>query len=228
MHRIDENGNQAGFFRRQNSNLNQLATVMGADWPNAVQEEIIAVLTAAGIDPIKGNNTQLLAAIQTIMAGGMMLEGKFMHTTHYDATRWVEPHGQTLNRADWPEAWAAIQASGMLAEAADRAVNRGKFGTGDGVSTFDMPDLRDQFLRIYKDARVGAVGPSLGGFKANQNKSHTHTIGEGQIQGLQPNGHLTSGDDYTNTAAWEQTTSESGGDEAVPDHTAVIYVIRMK
>lgn len=222
MHRIDENGNQAGFFRRQNSNLNQLATVMGADWPNAVQEEIIAVLTAAGIDPIKGNNTQLLAAIQTIMAGGMMLEGKFMHTTHYDATRWVEPHGQTLNRADWPEAWAAIQASGMLAEAADRAVNRGKFGSGDGSTTFEMPDLRDQFLRIYKDAKVGAIGPSLGGFKANQNKSHTHDYTGGMaVTNTSTAG--TGGDNPTT----KQTTS-SGGDEAVPDHTAVIYVIRMK
>ena len=66
--------------------------------------------------------------------------------------------GQLVKRADYPELWAAIQ-SGMFASCTEddwqkgkvgtvngvvmnsTYINRGKYSTGDGVSTFRMPDL---------------------------------------------------------------------------------------
>lgn len=43
------------------------ATEISGDWMNAVQEEIIAVLTEAGVTPVKANNGQLVAAIIAII-----------------------------------------------------------------------------------------------------------------------------------------------------------------
>ncbi len=42
------------------------ATVVTADWLNAVQEELISVLTDGGIAPVKGAQDQLLKAIKAI------------------------------------------------------------------------------------------------------------------------------------------------------------------
>ena len=69
MHRIDEYGHQDNRWVVGNSTTGVPATVMGAAWPNAVQEELCGLVEAAGITLEKGNHTQLLAAIQTLIGG---------------------------------------------------------------------------------------------------------------------------------------------------------------
>lgn len=64
MHRIDSVGATVdNKFTIGNPSLGVPATVLDADWPNAVQEEICAVIEGAGITLVKGTNTQLNAAI---------------------------------------------------------------------------------------------------------------------------------------------------------------------
>lgn len=71
MHRIDgEGATNDNKFTEGNPSTGALATTVTADWCNAVQEEIIAVLTEAGIAPVKANNGQLVAAILSLIAGG--------------------------------------------------------------------------------------------------------------------------------------------------------------
>lgn len=227
MHRIDTDGHLNNRFTDENIQTGQEATVIGADWPNAIQDEICAVIEAAGISLSKGDNNQLLEAIQALMAGGNLLDGKFIHTQIYDETKWLPPHGQTLNRNDFTAAWALIQTSGMLAaDVTDKTNNPGKFGRGNGTTTFEMPDLRDQFLRVYKGTKAGALGPDLGGFKANDFKAHTHSVATetGGASDMQSYTASANSDENPNGAQ----TGASGGAETVPDHTSIIYVIRMK
>ena len=54
----------AGFFTNGNPALGIPATVVDQDWLNRIQEEILSVLTAAGVTPVKSNYSQLLAAIK--------------------------------------------------------------------------------------------------------------------------------------------------------------------
>lgn len=56
--------NPDGFFFGGNPSLGELATVVNADWLNSIQEEICAVVDAAGITLDKTVRTQLLQAIQ--------------------------------------------------------------------------------------------------------------------------------------------------------------------
>lgn len=77
MHRIDGQGAAVampafgvvgpvvGFFTEGNPNTSTPATVVTGDWLNALQEEIINVITGAGLTPTKGTNTQLATAIST-------------------------------------------------------------------------------------------------------------------------------------------------------------------
>lgn len=71
MHRIDGQGaTEDGKFTEGNASTGLPATTVTADWCNALQEEVINVLTAAGINPAKANNGQLLAAILSLISGG--------------------------------------------------------------------------------------------------------------------------------------------------------------
>lgn len=64
MHRIDSAGATVGsMWTEGNPSTGVPATEISADWMNAVQEEIVSVLSAASISPVKVNNGQLLAAI---------------------------------------------------------------------------------------------------------------------------------------------------------------------
>jgi len=75
MHRIDSFGTAAslpatetpvtspGYFIKGNPSTSTPATIVSQDWLNAVQEEIVGVVVAAGLTPSKANNAQLLAAI---------------------------------------------------------------------------------------------------------------------------------------------------------------------
>lgn len=86
MQRVDSFGNAAaqpadealvnapGYFTIGNPSLSVPATVVPAWWLNAVQEELIAVIVAGGVTPLKGTNNQLLAAL-----GGLV--GQIQETT---------------------------------------------------------------------------------------------------------------------------------------------------
>lgn len=95
-----------------------------------------------------------------------------------------------------------------------------------------MKDLRALFRRIDNDGKAGALGPALGGFKASQNKAHTHdlsthdsTANDGDTAPEAPNKEFVR---PALATAYPIATSSSGGDESNPDHTSLRYVIRMK
>ncbi len=78
MHRIDHTTNNAtlpspdaagtaGYFKKGNPGTGVPATVVTADWANAVQEEIAYVIAQASIALSKTDNTQLRAAIQAMI-----------------------------------------------------------------------------------------------------------------------------------------------------------------
>lgn len=81
MHRIDHPTAAAviptpaapgapGFFTNGSPSTGVPATIPGADWANALQEEIAAVIEAAAIPLDKEDNAQLLQAIVALITGG--------------------------------------------------------------------------------------------------------------------------------------------------------------
>ncbi|BDD79934.1 hypothetical protein [Burkholderia phage FLC10] len=85
-------------------------------------------------------------------------------------------NGVIVNRADYPALWAYAQASGALVtEAQWLAGAWGCFSTGDGATTFRVPELRGESLRFWDDARGVDVNRAIGTYQASQNLSHLHT-----------------------------------------------------
>lgn len=118
-------------------------------------------------------------------------------------------NGQTVSRSTYAALFAIL---GVV------------FGSGDGSTTFTLPDYRD---RLPIGAGTTYAAAATGGSKDAVVVSHTHTgttaasgphthvINEG-AQGDTPGGTLTSGDDYTSNVAFTQTTTSGG------DHTHTI------
>ncbi|KVZ03390.1 phage tail protein [Burkholderia stagnalis] len=118
-------------------------------------------------------------------------------------------NGSVLNRAAYPQLWAYAQTSGALVSEADWANGRlGCFSTGDGATTFRIPDFRGEFLRIWDGARGADVGRQLGSWQDSANRWHGHGASSGGAGG---HGHTA----WTDVQGWH---GHHGWTGAVGDH----------
>jgi len=63
---VGSGGSSPGYFAHGDPLTNTPYTTLDPDWANAVQEELVGVIEAAGIAPDKSDFTQLLTALQTM------------------------------------------------------------------------------------------------------------------------------------------------------------------
>ncbi|WP_082049803.1 phage tail protein [Thalassospira sp. HJ] len=113
-----------------------------------VECEVLNVIQGAGIWPDCDDKTQLLQAIETLIsgggtAGGGVIIGSEIGTVSAFAmpappTGWLVCDGSAVSRTDYADLFATI---GTL------------WGHGDQVSTFNLPDLRGEFVRGFDDGR---------------------------------------------------------------------------
>jgi len=77
---------------------------------------------------------------------------------------WLKANGAAVSRTTYAALFAAIGTT---------------FGVGDGSTTFNLPDLRGEFLRGWDDARGIDSGRAFGTLQTDDLKSHTHTASTG-------------------------------------------------
>ncbi|NWB99091.1 phage tail protein [Pseudomonas gingeri] len=118
------------------------------------------------------------------------------------------------------------------------------YGVGDGVSTFNLPDLRGRFVRGLDEGAGVDPGRALGTHQNSQNASHTHSASsdaQGEhVHGLAmgytdlDRGNVGGGQNYYGTQYTQPagshthniTVAASGGNESRPVNTAFIYCIK--
>lgn len=134
------------------------ATKPGPYWFYQIGEELRAILTAAGVTPDHTNLTQLLTAQQTLFSPRSAGAIQFcaMSTA---PSGWLKANGAAVSRATYAGLFAAI---GTV------------FGVGDGATTFNLPDLRGEFLRGWDDARGIDTGRAFGSAQADALQGHFH------------------------------------------------------
>jgi microcystin-dependent protein len=136
-------------------------------------------------------------------------------------------------------------------EAALFAIIGTTWGEGDGSSTFNVPDLRGEFVRGWDDSRGVDSGRSFASSQSDQNKQHNHSAsatssvtdpghfhdvpysnsdsGDGVIEesgtgfsGVEPTNSATTGISVSTSVS----IGNSGGSEARPRNIAMMYVIK--
>jgi microcystin-dependent protein len=133
-------------------------------------------------------------------------------------TGWLECDGSEVSRTTYADLFAII---GEI------------YGDGDNSTTFNLPDLRGEFIRGFDngvgndpdaasrtDRGDGTTGDAVGTKQADAFEAHTHTYDEPQ-EGNRSVG--TAGDvNFTS----EGTTGSTGGNETRPRNVAMMWIIK--
>jgi phage-related tail fiber protein len=144
---------------------------------------------------------------------------------------WLKANGAAVSRTAYAALFAAIGTT---------------FGTGDGFNTFNLPDLRGEFLRSLDDGRGVDAGRVMGSAQTSQNLAHTHTgttdsagrhqhtiptyARDGSTNGSTGDGGsgrtYASSTDAGGDHAHAFTTNAAGGTEARPRNVALLACIK--
>lgn len=119
---------------------------------------------------------------------------------------WLKANGAAVSRTAYADLFAAIGTT---------------FGAGDGFNTFNLPDLRGEFLRGWDDGRGVDTGRAFGSFQADELKSHTHNIAMGYTNLDQG---LVGGGTAPNYGTLQ--TAAAGGSETRPRNRALLACIK--
>lgn len=95
------------------------------------------------------------------------------------------------------------------------------YGVGDGSTTFNLPDLRGEFIRGMDNGRGIDTGRVLGSSQSDLIKSHSHTIETSSQSAV---GSSSKNPNAGGAAGAEDTTS-FGGAETRPRNIAMNYII---
>ncbi|AVD85443.1 hypothetical protein C4Q28_03150 [Pseudomonas sp. SWI6] len=134
---------------------------------------------------------------------------------------WLKANGAAVSRTAYAQLFAAIGT---------------QFGAGDGSSTFNLPDMRGEFIRGLADGRNLDLGRVLGSVQESQNLSHdhgasvasagahTHAV-SGTAASAGSHTHNTkgaSGTGATNAFAYQDVGSVVKATDAAGDHTHTV------
>lgn len=126
---------------------------------NDTQDEILKVITMAGLTPDPADPTQLWQALSLLLAAVSAGDTPSIEVppgsiSMFGAATapagWLKCNGQAVSRVTYAPLFAAIGTS---------------WGGGDAVSTFNVPDLRGEFVRGFDDGRGIDAGRTVASFQ---------------------------------------------------------------
>ena len=161
------------------------------------------------------------------IANGVPAGSVFSFATSTVPSGYLECNGAAVSRSTYASLFSSISTT---------------WGTGDGSSTFNLPDLRGQFVRGWANSAGVDSGRSFASSQSDQNKSHNHSINDsghnhtignwgGNFGG--GSGALTFRNDVsgTNGSIIQNSTTgisiqNDGGTEVRVKNYALMYVIK--
>ena len=120
-------------------------------------------------------------------------------------TGWLECNGAAVSRTTYADLFAVIGTT---------------WGVGDGSTTFNLPELRGEFVRGWDNSRGIDSGRAFASAQADELKAHTHT--ETRLNNTTNSGRPGGSDGNIETV----NTGSTGGAETRPRNIALLYAIK--
>jgi len=138
---------------------------------------------------------------------GMVPSGAVMYFAGQTApSGWLKANGAAVSRTTYAALFAAISE---------------RYGRGDGRTTFNLPDLRGEFVRGWDDSRGVDRNRALGSWQADEFRSHSHGIGVNRM----PDSDRGSNSSTVSVDTVGQT-DPAGGIETRPRNIALLACIK--
>ena len=204
MQRVDNAPDN--LFVNGNPSTGTKGTTVKAEWLNAVQEELAAVVEAAGITLDPEDNGQVLAALLRMVQPGMMQ----IWPLETPPGGWLECDGSAVSRTTYSGLFAAIGTA---------------FGTGDGSTTFNLPDLRGEFVRGWDHGRGVDSGRSIASNQDEEINTASLTLKTKALAASGSNQGILS-PTYTSTLPLDNVLTSGAGAETRPRNVALMYCIK--
>lgn len=153
----------------------------------------------------------IVAAIRSIAVGSGVPSGTVTaFAGGSPPAGWLECNGGVISRTSYAALFAAIGTT---------------YGSGDGSTTFSLPDLRGEFVRGWDHSRGADSGRQLGSWQADEIKSHTHTLPL-EAGGSSNNASLTDTANTDEGTYGTPATGATGGAETRPRNVALMFIIK--
>lgn len=125
-------------------------------------------------------------------------------------TGWLKANGAAISRTAYAELFAAIGTT---------------FGPGDGTNTFNLPDMRGEFVRGWDDGRGIDAERALGSWQADEFKAHAHGTKFDNRNGIDGDAFYKGGRYWADGSAGFDT-NPAGGAETRPRNRALLACIK--
>jgi phage-related tail fiber protein len=215
--------NQAGAAFRADMNLalQALASTSAGTTEPAVKFPCqLWADTTTGLLKIRNaaNSSWITMGDFTLPNSGLIQPGAVIYIAHGNSLNgYLKCNGGAISRTTYANLYAAIGTT---------------YGVGDGSTTFNLPELRGEFIRGLDDSRGIDAGRALGSAQSGQNLDHTHVASAGSngywvdAAGL---GIINIGGATLNInrAAITGLSSSGAGNEARPRNVAMYAVIKI-
>jgi microcystin-dependent protein len=197
-----------------NPTLDDIASALTASLPRDGSAPMTGAFTLATGDPTNARHATSKAYVDKFMAyaTGMPLGAVFAFAPNAVPSGYLLCDGQAVSRTTYADLFAAIGTT---------------FGSGDGVATFNVPDMRDWFIRGRNPA-TRSIGSKQDASLASHNHpvndpghahtatqaSHSHTLSVSEhTHGVNDPGHVHGGNRAQGASSTFQGTGFNNGIE---------------
>jgi microcystin-dependent protein len=139
------------------------------------------------------------------VGGGVPAGTVIYHAANTPPTDFIKANGAAVSRTTYSALFTSIGTT---------------FGVGDGSTTFNVPDLRGEFMRGWDDSRGIDNGRAFGSAQADELKSHTHSYSRAAQN------NRADGGSSSMTGYGTNTTGATGGSETRPRNIAMLACIK--
>lgn len=203
--------NQAGAAFR--ADLNQALVALAGNFSGASAPtttfayQFWADTNAGRLKMRNGANTAwvVIGLLDTANLGHILPGTIVYHAKNAAPAGYLKANGAAVSRTTYADLFAEIGTT---------------FGAGDGSTTFNLPELRAEFIRGWDDSRGVDSGRVFGSAQADDFKSHTHTFG------INTNAPGAASTTNTVTGGSNTATNATGGTETRPRNVALLACIK--
>lgn len=139
--------------------INQLSAITRGSILYGDASGATARLAAGGVDTVLTSDGTDISWAAASSGGAVPVGTVIYHAANTAPTDFIKANGAAVSRTTYSDLFAAIGTT---------------FGVGDGSSTFNVPDLRGEFMRGWDDSRGIDTSRAFGSAQVDTFKEHKH------------------------------------------------------